>query len=98
MSRNPISSARIDDSLDIQYNKLLCCPYLQELEVPHVDGYMTTKEAAEKWGISIRQVQNHCKKGILPGVIKVNNGYLIPNNLKRPVFTFICESTSPNKK
>lgn len=26
-----------------------------------MNGYMTTKEAAEKWGITQRQVQNHCK-------------------------------------
>lgn len=32
-------------------------------------GYMTTKEAAEKWHISQRQVQIHCKKGRIPGLI-----------------------------
>ena len=26
-----------------------------------MEGFMTTKEAAEKWNISVRQVQNHCK-------------------------------------
>ena len=30
-------------------------------------GYMDTKEAAEKWGISIRQVQNHCTNGRIKG-------------------------------
>ena len=28
-----------------------------------MDGFMTTKEAANKWNISVRQVQNHCKNG-----------------------------------
>lgn len=59
-----------------------------------MDQYMTTKEASEKWGISQRQVQNHCKKGRLPGVIKVNNGYLIPKTLSRPTFAFVCEDSS----
>jgi hypothetical protein len=27
-----------------------------------MDDYMTTKEAAKKWHISVRQVQNYCKK------------------------------------
>ncbi len=62
-----------------------------------MDNYMTTKEAAEKWGLSVRQVQNHCKKGRLPEVIKVNNGYLIPKNLGRPMVTFVCESVEKDE-
>ncbi len=31
-------------------------------------GFITTKEAAERWGITIRQVQNLCKKGHIAGV------------------------------
>lgn len=58
---------------------------------------MTTKEAAEKWGISQRQVQNHCKLGRLPGVVKINNGYLIPNDLQKPVLTFVCENSVMKK-
>lgn len=30
-----------------------------------MDGYMTTKEAAKKWGITQRQVQLHCQKNTL---------------------------------
>ena len=36
-----------------------------------MNGYMTTKEAAGKWNISVRQVQNHCKNGRIKGVIRV---------------------------
>ena len=36
-----------------------------------MDGFMTTKEAAEKWNISVRQVQNHCKNGRIKGVLRV---------------------------
>ena len=35
------------------------------------EGFMTTKEAAEKWNISIRQAQNHCKNGRIKGVLRV---------------------------
>ena len=35
------------------------------------EGFMTTKEAAEKRNISIRQVQNHCKNGRIKGVLRV---------------------------
>ena len=56
-----------------------------------MDGYMTTKEAAEKWGITQRQVQIHCKKGHIPGIVKVGTNYLIPANAKRPVYGYHIE-------
>lgn len=43
-----------------------------------MDGFMTTKEAANKWNISVRQVQNHCKNGHIKGVMKVGTNWLIP--------------------
>ena len=53
-----------------------------------MEDYMTTKEAAEKWAISIRQVQNYCKKGIIPEVIKIGTNYLIPIKASRPKYGF----------
>lgn len=63
-----------------------------------MNGYMTTKEAAEKWNISQRQVQNHCKKGRIPGTVKVGTNYLIPENTSRPVYGFFCEQTAEETK
>ena len=40
-----------------------------------MEGFMTTKEAAEKWNISVRQVQNHCKSGRIKGVLRVGTNY-----------------------
>lgn len=51
-----------------------------------MENYMTTKEAAELWGITRRQVQNYCKKRILPGVIRIGSNYLIPKDAIRPVY------------
>lgn len=56
-----------------------------------MEGYMNTKEAAKKWGISIRQVQNHCKKGRISGVQKVGTNYLIPIDALKPKYTYIYE-------
>ena len=53
-----------------------------------VEGYMTTKEAAEKWEISQRQVQIHCQKKRIPGVVTVGTNYLIPSNATRPMYGF----------
>ena len=57
-----------------------------------MNGYMTTKEAAEKWNITVRQVHNHCKNGRITGVLKIGTNWLIPEGTQRPKYTFICES------
>ena len=56
-----------------------------------MNGYMTTKEAAEKWGITQRQVQNHCKMNRIPGVVTHGTTYMIPENATRPVYGFFSE-------
>ena len=60
-----------------------------------MDGYMTTKEAAERWNISQRQVQIHCKKGRIPGVTTVGTNYLIPANATRPIYGFFSMPEEP---
>ena len=40
-----------------------------------MEGYMTTKDASEKWGITVRQVQNHCKNGRIEGVQRIGTNY-----------------------
>ena len=46
--------------------------------------YMTIKEAAEKWGLSIRRIQDICKEKKVPGVMKFGATWAIPKNAKRP--------------
>ena len=53
---------------------------------------MTTKEAAEKWNISVRQVQNHCKNRRIKGVLRVGTNYLIPQDAMKPAYTYIYGS------
>ena len=62
-------------------------------DLRYMDGYITTKQAAEKWGISVRQVQNHCKNGRISGLQKVGTNYLIPENAPKPIYGFFTEST-----
>ena len=57
-----------------------------------MNGYMTTKEAAEKWNITVRQVQNHCKNGRITGVLKIGTNWLIPEGTQRPKYTFVWEN------
>lgn len=63
-----------------------------------MNDYMTTKEAAEKWGISQRQVQNHCKKGRIPGLKIVGKSYLLPVGAKRPIYGFFADTLVDDQK
>lgn len=63
-----------------------------------LEGYMTTKEAAEKWGISVRQVQNHCRNGRISGVQRVGTNYLLPVNSTKPKYKHINDNSTDYKQ
>lgn len=46
--------------------------------------YMSAKEAAEKWGISVRRVQTVCEQNKIEGVTKLGNVYAIPIDAEKP--------------
>lgn len=46
---------------------------------------MTAKEAAEKWGISPRQVQLLCAKGRISGATRFGHAWLIPGDTEKPL-------------
>lgn len=49
-----------------------------------MDGYITVKEAAIKWGVSKRSVQSMCADGRIVGATKVANIWVIPNESNYP--------------
>ena len=46
--------------------------------------YMTIKEAATKWGLSVRRVQEICMLDKLPGVTKFGKAWAIPTDAEKP--------------
>ena len=46
--------------------------------------YLTTIEAAEKWGISRRRVNVLCIEGRIKGVVQKGRIWLIPGNAPKP--------------
>lgn len=50
-----------------------------------IDGYMTVKEIADKWGISSRRVQIMCSNGKIDGAAKLGREWAIPYNAEKPV-------------
>ncbi|MEG3071317.1 MAG: type I restriction-modification system subunit M N-terminal domain-containing protein [Candidatus Syntrophopropionicum ammoniitolerans] len=47
-------------------------------------NYITTKEAANKWGLTPRRVQALCKQGKIPGVCRLGWAWAIPKNAVKP--------------
>jgi DNA adenine methylase len=47
--------------------------------------YMSTREAAEKWGISQRRVSILCAENRIKGSDRVGNMWLIPKNAQKPI-------------
>lgn len=45
---------------------------------------MTTKEVAEKWGITPRQVQLLCAQGRIPEAVRFGNAWVIPIDAQKP--------------
>ena len=46
--------------------------------------YMSTREAAEKWGISDRRVRVLCSEKKIPGAYQEGRGWKIPRDAVKP--------------
>jgi predicted site-specific integrase-resolvase len=46
--------------------------------------YISVKEAAEKWNISISRVHQYIKRGRIEGAYKRGNAWAIPDDIKKP--------------
>lgn len=49
-----------------------------------MNGYMIAQEAAEKWGITPRQVQILCKGNRIAGAMRMSRIWIIPENAEKP--------------
>ena len=49
-----------------------------------MNGYMTVQEAAEKWGVTPRQVQILCKENRVAGAARMSRSWIIPDNAETP--------------
>ncbi len=46
--------------------------------------YITIKEAAEKWNLSVRRVQTMCNEGMIQDTIKFGHAWAIPKDAEKP--------------
>jgi len=60
-----------------------------------LNGYITAKEIAERWGVSVRQVQFWCSDEKIEGVLQFGRSWVIPENALKPTRTV---NTKPGRK
>ena len=49
-----------------------------------MNGFITVQEAADKWGITPRQVQILCKAGRIDGATRLSRIWIIPDKAEKP--------------
>lgn len=49
-----------------------------------MNGYITVREVADKWNMSVRNIQNLCAAGKLDGAVKFGNAWAIPEDSEKP--------------
>lgn len=47
-------------------------------------GYLSVKETAEKWGISVRWVNEYILMGRIPGCEKLGSAWAVPEDAVKP--------------
>lgn len=52
--------------------------------VKMIEGYVTIKEIAPKWGVTRRRVQTLCSEGRIPGATRFGHEWAIPVDTERP--------------
>ena len=56
---------------------------------------MSVQEAADKWDVTVRQVQKICSDGKIPGATRFGRAWAIPSDTKKPTIT---RSVKPGPK
>jgi len=46
--------------------------------------YLSLKQTAEKWGITVRRVQVLCSQGRIPGAMKIGSFWVVPKEAEKP--------------
>ena len=63
-----------------------------------MNGYMSVREAAERWDITERQVQKLCAEGRIYDVTRFSNTWAIPENAPKPTRTVPVKPGPKSKK
>ena len=48
-------------------------------------GYLSIRQTSEKWGLSIRRINDFCSSGRIPGAMKIGSYWAIPSDAQKPI-------------
>lgn len=63
-----------------------------------MNGYITVQEAAEKWGVTPRQVQILCKENRITGAMRMSRIWIIQDDAEKPTSTKRASNKTGGKK
>ena len=46
--------------------------------------YLSIRQTAERWGISSRRIQVLCAEGRVPGAVRIDSSWAIPDDEQKP--------------
>ena len=49
-----------------------------------IKGYISIREAAYRWGVSERRVNQYCAEGRIPGASRFGRSWAIPKDAEKP--------------
>ena len=52
-----------------------------------MNGYISARESAKRWGVTERQVQRMCGAGMIDGVVRFGKSWAIPEDTLKPTRT-----------
>lgn len=64
--------------------------------IERVSGYMSLDQAAKNWGVTTTCVCVAAREGRIPGALKINNRWQIPEGAERPISRTITPKSSQN--
>ena len=67
-----------------------------QAEIINMNGYITAQEAADKWGVTVRQVKSLCKQNRIKGAVMLSRIWIIPEDAEKPTIT--RTRTAPDAK
>ena len=59
--------------------------------------YMSVREAADKWGVSVRWVQKLCEINRIEGVLRFGRAWMIPKDAEKPIDTRLAGHRKSSK-
>lgn len=65
-------------------DRFILCKVRFAGEDKNMTGYMTLKEASEKWGVCARRINTLCVDGRIEGAHKLGNMWVLPTDAEKP--------------